>query len=267
MMPQLTEHDRDRLKSAAGVGVIHALIGYAILTGLGFELPTDVAEEMRMFDVLAEPPPPAVAAPPEKVAKSKLEKPKDREGAAAPPNLKDTPTQIVVPPPEIRLPVPPPITAAPAAGEGNAEAAGAALVPGPGTGRAGWGTGLGSGTQGTGPGGGGGAGRAVRARWISGGIVGSDYPEAAYRAKIGGTVYLRFVVAPSGRVSECTVTRSSGSAELDATTCRLIKRRFRYRPARDGTGKPIAETVWGRHDWEVAPEPPPIEIEPEIVDE
>jgi protein TonB len=63
------------------------------------------------------------------------------------------------------------------------------------------------------------------------------------------------------------VTRSSGSRALDSTTCRLIQSRFRYRPARDGAGKPIAETIRGEHSWELGPEPPPIEIEPEIVEE
>jgi protein TonB len=267
-MPRLTEQNKDRLKSAAGVGVFHVLIGYALLVGLGFKVPESVADELKIFSVAEEPPPPAVPPPPEKVEKSKREKPKDPEGAAAPPNLKDTPTQIVAPPPEIRMPVPPPITAAPVAGLGNADSAGAAPIPGPGTGRGGQGTGLGSGTQGTGTGGGGGgAGRGMRARWVSGSIGPSDYPDRAYRSRVGGTVHLRFVVAPTGRVSDCRVTRSSGSAELDSTTCRLIMRRFRYRPARDGLGRPIAETVVGQHDWEVEPEPPVTWVEPEIVEE
>ncbi|HYD38320.1 MAG TPA: energy transducer TonB, partial [Allosphingosinicella sp.] len=61
---------------------------------------------------------------------------------------------------------------------------------------------------------------------------------------------------PSGRVSDCKVTRSSGSPALDSVTCRLIVARFRYRPARDAEGRPIAETISGEHVWEVAPQPP-----------
>ena len=80
-------------------------------------------------------------------------------------------------------------------------------------------------------------------------------------------MHLRFVVAPSGRVADCAVTRSSGSHELDSTTCRLIMARFRYRPARDAQGRPIASTIRGEQAWELGPEPPPIEIEPEIVEE
>jgi protein TonB len=267
-MQRLTEQNRDRLRSAAGVAFFHALMGYGLLVGLGFSVPASVADELRVFDVFEEPPPPAVPPPPERVDKSRLEKPKDPEGAAAPPNLRDTPTQIVAPPPEIRLPIPPLIPAAPVAGLGNAEDAGAAEIPGPGTGRGGQGTGLGSGRFGTGTGGGGGGrGRGARARWLSGEIGASDYPDRALRTRAAGTVFLRFVVAPSGRVSQCAVTRSSGSPDLDATTCNLIRRRFRYRPARDGAGRPVAETVTGQHDWELAPEKPITWVEPEVVEE
>jgi protein TonB len=140
-------------------------------------------------------------------------------------------------------------------------------VVGPGTGRGGQGIGLGSGTQGSGTGGGGGGGLASRARWISGSIRESDYPRSAIQARKGGTVRLRFVVAPNGRVNQCTVTGSSGSAALDETTCTLIRSRFRYRPARDYTGRPVAETVRGEHEWQLGPEPPTTWVEPEIVDE
>ena len=80
-------------------------------------------------------------------------------------------------------------------------------------------------------------------------------------------MHLRFVVASTGRVSDCDVTRSSGSRALDETTCRLIMQRFRYRPARDGAGRPIADTIRGEHVWELGPEPPPIEVEPEEYEE
>jgi protein TonB len=267
MMLQLNPDDRRRLQSAIGVALLHAALGYALLTGLGVRFET-VSEGLKTFNVFEQPPPPvSEPPPPEKVATSDIAKPKDPEGAASPANLKDTPTEIVAPKPEIRLPIPPPVVAAPIAGQGNAAAAGAAPIPGPGTGRGGFGTGLGSGVSGDGTGGGGGGlGRPTRARQIAGGIDEADYPASAYRARIGGTVSLRFVVAPTGRVSRCSVTRSSGNAALDETTCRLILRRFRYRPARDNEGNPTAETITGQHVWEVGPEPPPIDVEPEIED-
>jgi protein TonB len=68
-------------------------------------------------------------------------------------------------------------------------------------------------------------------------------------AGISGTVGILFRVEANGRVSRCTVTRSSGVAELDALTCRLIQQRFVYRPSTDRYGRPIADTVEGEHEW------------------
>lgn len=265
MMLRLEPENRDRLKSAAGVGLLHAVIAYGLLTGLGYGALIEPASTLKLFTVHEEPPPPpAEPARPDVEKKTRKAKPKDAEGAASPANLRNTPTEIVAPKPEIPIPVPPPIPAAPAAGQGSAPAAGAAAVPGPGTGRGGIGTGLGSGRFGNGTGGGGGGGRGTRARWLSGGIGPDDYPERAYRARVGGTVHLRFTVAPTGRISDCAVTRSSGSRELDGVTCRLILRRFRYRPARNAEGVPIPSTVVGEHVWEVAPQPPDRWVEPDI---
>jgi protein TonB len=254
-MLQLDARNRDRMTSALVVAMIHALLGWALLTGLGFEIGIPQVDQLKLFDVHEDLPPPAVPAEPEKVVESHREKPKDPEGAAAPANLRNTPSEIVAPKPEILIKVPPPVIAAPVPGQGSAEAAGAAEVPGPGTGRGGQGTGLGSG--------GGGGGRGSPARWVSGSIRPSDYPRSAFDAGIGGTVHIRFTVAPSGRVSDCTVTRSSGSAELDRTTCRLIVARLRYRPARDGAGRPIASVVTGDHEWHVTRRPTRVEEEPD----
>ena len=154
----------------------------------------------------------------------------------------------MVPEPVIKIEVPPPVVAAPAAGQGNAEfrrrdqhrrsrhrqwrGRHRARQRARRRRHGGWGRRT-----------------FTHARWISGSIRDSDYPRGAYEVGAGGTVYLRFVVAPNGRVSECRVTRSSGRADLDATTCRLIQKRFRYRPARDARGRPIADVIRGEHLW------------------
>ncbi len=262
-MLRLEPEQQDRLKSAAVVGLIHALIGYALLTGLGYGPSAVVPGALKMFNIAKEepPPPPAKPAPPDIEKNTRKPKPKNAEGAASPANLRNTPTQIVAPPPEIRLPVPPPIPTAPVAGQGSAMAAGATNVPGPGTGSGGIGNGLGSGRFGNGTGGGGGGGLASRVRQISGSIRDSDFPDEVRR---GGTVHLRFTVAPSGRVSDCAVTRSSGSRVLDNLTCRLIVARFRYRPARNAEGQAIAATIVGAHEWHAEPPRPDIWIEPDI---
>lgn len=265
MMLSLEPEQRDRLKSAAGVGLLHALIGYLLLTGLGFGPAAAVPDALKLFNVTEEPPPPPPAKParPDVEKKTRKAKPKNEEGAASPANLRNTPTEIVAPPPEIRLPVPPPIPAAPIAGQGTVTAAGAAAVPGPGTGSGGIGNGLGSGRFGNGTGGGGGGGMGRPVRQIAGRINDSDFPDDVSR---GGVVHLRFVVAPTGRVSDCAVTRSSGSRKLDGLTCRLIMTRFRYRPALNGEGRPIASTIVGEHVWDVAPPPADRWVEPDVED-
>lgn len=257
--------NRDRAKSVAGVVLFHAAIGYVLIRGLGFAPTTAVEDELRIFDVAPEPPLP-LAEPAKVEPKAAKPKPKDPEGAASPKNLRDTPSPIVAPPPAVVLPVISPVVAAPVAADGNRASAGASDVPGPGTGSGGLGTGLGSGSAGRGTGGGGGGGTALERgpRLISGRIGDDDYPRSNIQADSDETVYLSFVVATDGRVRACTVTRSSGNARLDETTCRLIKRRFRYRPARDAQGEPVAWRIDGTHVWQVPPEPPVTEIEPTI---
>lgn len=259
--------DRTRVKSAVGVAALHALIGLALIRGLGFVPPAPKSAELKTFDVAPEPPPPPpVVEPLEIKAPKQKERAPEPEGAASPPNLRDTPTPIVALPPVIKLEVPSPVVAAPIAGLGNRDSAGAAEVPGPGTGSGGVGTGTGSGGSGNGTGGGGGGGISRRARWISGGVGDGDYPRAALRVRAQGTLFLSFVVQPNGRVSGCRITRSSGSAVLDETTCRLITRRFRYRPALDEDGNPVATRIDGEHEWTLAPEREPIDVEPTIED-
>lgn len=265
MMLQIDRERRDRIQSALAVGLLHLLFAYIFLIGLGADTRARVEDALKLVQLADEPPPPPPKVRPPRAKEHKRKpRPKNPEGAASPANLRNTPTDIAAPPTPI--PLPPPISAAPVPGQGTAAAAGATNVRGPGTGAGGQGTGLGAGSQGNGTGGGGGGGGGRRARWISGSIRDSDYPRAAVQSRSSGTVGLRFVVAPNGRVSQCSVTRSSGSPALDSTTCRLIMSRFRYRPALDPDGRPVAETIRGEHEWVLEPEPPPVDVEPDIPD-
>jgi protein TonB len=60
---------------------------------------------------------------------------------------------------------------------------------------------------------------------------------------------VRFRVEIDGRVSDCIVTQSSGSRELDDNTCRLIRTRYRFRAPRDESGRPVPATVVEDHEW------------------
>ena len=77
----------------------------------------------------------------------------------------------------------------------------------------------------------------------------SDYPAAALRAEDQGTTRFRLTVGADGRVSVCTITGSSGSSALDAATCRIMKSRARFTPARNSDGQPTGDTVTNAIRW------------------
>jgi protein TonB len=81
----------------------------------------------------------------------------------------------------------------------------------------------------------------------------ADYPAAALRSEDQGATRFRLNVGPDGRVRDCTVTGSSGSSSLDTATCRLMKNRARFTPARDSSGNTIGDTVSSTIRW-VLPE-------------
>jgi protein TonB len=77
----------------------------------------------------------------------------------------------------------------------------------------------------------------------------TDYPDSAIRNEEQGTTRFRLQVAADGHVTDCIVTGSSGSSALDAATCRLMKSRARFAPARDSSGDPTADTVANAIHW------------------
>ncbi|HEX8256280.1 MAG TPA: energy transducer TonB [Allosphingosinicella sp.] len=220
------------MTSAGAAAAFHLLLGYALIGGLGVEVSRQAEERLKLFEVREAPPPPEVKAAPA----PKLEK--ATEAAAAPAAPAASP--VLAPPPEVRVEAAPPLPAAPVVGSGVGVLAGSSSGSGVGTGSGGAGSSTGSG---------GGGGVARSARLIGGALLDSDYPRAARRKRAEGVVFLSFKVAADGGVSDCIVTRSSGHAELDATTCRLIERRFRYAPALDAEGKKVPDLVVGRHAW------------------
>lgn len=66
-----------------------------------------------------------------------------------------------------------------------------------------------------------------------------DYPTEALQQGASGRVIARILISESGRVAACDVIVSSGNEALDEKTCQVIRRRGRYKPARDVDGKPI----------------------------
>ncbi len=237
----------DRWRSAALAAALNLVLGYAIVVGLGVHNIPRPEEALKLFSLSDQPPPPPpIVPPPPEKARNETHKPKDPEGAAAPPAKKNTPSELVAP--KAKLAPPPPIQAAPVAAQGTAPKSGAATIDGPGTGRGGTGNGTGSGLSGNGNGGGGG-GAASEEEQIAGSIGDRDYPRAALVYRAQGRVEFSFTVLPDGRIANCRITRSSRNAALDSTTCRLALQRFRFRPARDVSGRAIATEVDYTYDW------------------
>ncbi len=92
---------------------------------------------------------------------------------------------------------------------------------------------------------------AGRPRWLKGNIKDKDYPRDLAQAGIGGTVWVRFAVETNGHATNCAVTRSSGHAELDEATCRVIEQRYRYKPAADRSGRPVRSWQTERQYWHI----------------
>jgi TonB family protein len=74
---------------------------------------------------------------------------------------------------------------------------------------------------------------------VSGALTNADYARSGVPRGTNGTVFIAFRVRSDGRVDRCRVVRSSGNTTIDRETCRLVERRFRFRPARDAAGRAI----------------------------
>jgi len=81
-----------------------------------------------------------------------------------------------------------------------------------------------------------------------------DYPAAALRGGEQGTVLYRLEIGPDGRVSNCTIRSSSGSAALDTRTCQVVRRRARFTPARDSEGNAVPDRRDGEVTWRLPPD-------------
>jgi protein TonB len=194
------------------VALLHALIGYAFVSGLAYSVIKQMKEDLKTFDV-EEPPPPEEEPPPLTTPPplNRLQQQNPLQSPPPPPtpsqfdNRPPTPTPAPAgpppqPPPQPTPPQPPRVAAR-------------------------------------------------RAELRSGSISNDDYPASALRAEAQGTTVARYTIGPDGRVTACSVAASSGNGALDATTCQLIQRRFRFRPAIGSDGNPTSETKTQRVVW------------------
>lgn len=215
-MSYLDQSRRRNPASVAAVVGVHLAVGYALLVGLGYTVIPYTPHRTIILTVPTEPPPP----PPARQQQSRSTK------------------QTVTDPVDNRLVTPPPIVPPPAIDVGPTARTGGGdsgpivvppLVPD-------------HPSQ---------AANAVPEKNWRNWITTDDYPTAALRQEIQGTVIISVMIGTDGRVRSCLVTQSSGSKLLDDATCRLYSQRARFTPARDADGNPIPAQRTDRYHWQI----------------
>lgn len=210
---QRKEMSGNRTAAIVVVALVHILLGYAIVTGLAYNVLKKTAADLKTFDVTEPPPPPEEPPPP-----PKDNTPPPPMVSAPPPMVRfDTPAPQIQTTPVIQPPLPPSPAIAPPAPP---------APPAP---------------------------RVSQPKSVSGNLQGlirnDDYPESAIQNEEQGSVTVVLNVGPNGRVSGCSVAASSGSRTLDSTTCRILSSRARFEPAQDSSGNPTSSTFRQTIKW------------------
>lgn len=197
----------NRVVSIVIVALIHVVIGYLLISGLAISAVKQVVERVTTVDI-EEPPPPEEEPPPPPPEQPQAPPPP----VAPPPPISIAPapppiqTQATIPPPAppaIMIPPPAP-PAAPPAPPAPSQARGATT-------------------------------RNERS-WAA--RIQDNYPARALREEREGTVGVRVTVTAQGRATNCQVTASSGSPDLDQAACQGMERYAQFNPALDAGGNP-----------------------------
>ncbi|MWV27732.1 TonB family protein [Aurantiacibacter rhizosphaerae] len=214
-----------RLRAAAGVIAIHAVVGAGIIAGLA--VTGVITEDDGGLVAYFNPDPPAPPPPPPEIVPEQAEqalapitapkppieflRPAPVEAAPVNPNISDVvvlnpPRTLEIPGPEVIMPTPSPSFSAIAASPRN--------------GPAGW-------------------------------ITTNDYARSDLVRDREGTAGYRLVIGSDGKVDACEITRSSGHSTLDRNTCRLLERRARFDPAKNDRGETTVGTYTGSVTWQI----------------
>lgn len=221
------------------VVALHVLAIVGLIRAFAPDLPAALVERAASLAsvTIDLPPPPEPATVPEP-------SPVLEDGAAAPEAPRATPRPVLAPRPPVTIPRT--TVAPPAISTGTANEVGAGQL-GTGTGAGGDGSGTGSGTEGTG------VGAAISPPVKIAGEISDarDYPipPGGREIRRGHHVIVHMTVGIDGRASNCRVVQPSPDPEADRITCRLAEQRFRFRPARDASGNPVAAPFGWRQDW------------------
>jgi periplasmic protein TonB len=212
---QRKEISGNRTLAIIFVVVIQFALGYAIVTGLAYNVIKKTVQDLKTFDVEEQPPPPEKPPPP----------PKDMPKVPPPPMIPPSLVQLKAPEPPIQTmttpnipPMAPPVMAPPRP----------APPPPP---------------------------RQSQARSLTGSLQGlissDDYPPSALDNNEQGSVQVTLTIGPSGRVTGCSPS-GSASSTLKSATCRLLTSRARFSPAQDANGNPTSSSYSQTIVWRIA---------------
>ena len=204
----------NRVVAFVVVALLHLVVGYTLVTGLAAEGVRAVLKKVTTVDIKKDEP--------------KKEPPPPPKQQAAPP-------PIVAPPPRINVNLSPPpvetvVTPPPAAPVVPIIAPPAPVVASPPR------------VQPRPP-----QPKGRPGEWVTD----NDYPSRALREEREGVTRFRLSVGPDGRVTDCQVTGSSGSPDLDDATCANLRRRARFGPATDGEGQPTSGSYSNAVRWQI----------------
>jgi protein TonB len=190
------------------VVLLQFALGYAIVTGLAYNVIKKTVQDLKTFDVEEQPPPPEPPPPP----------PKDMPKVPPPPVTPPPLVRVNTAPPPIQVmeaPTPPPIPPV-------VQAPPPPAPPPP-------------------------PRKVVSAQSAKGDLrtlfSADDYPAAAQAAEAQGTAQAQITIGTDGRVVGCNIIRSTGNSALDAATCNIIRRRAKFVPARDSNGNATTDTI------------------------
>ena len=224
-------------RTKVGVAVLVIVLQVLVIAGLIRAFTPDFAAKvvdtvLNTFSV-------TVTTPPMPEPSPKAPEPSGKSGDEG---KKAVPREATTPPvkqPISKVPAP----RASSSGSANTSGAGA---QGSGTGAGGPGTSPGSGNGGGGQGGG-----AVTKAVKTAGDINSarDYPIPTRDLRIGDYVIIAITVGTDGRPIGCRVARPSKDAQANAITCQLALTRFRFKPATNASGKPVASVYGWKQSW------------------
>lgn len=82
-------------------------------------------------------------------------------------------------------------------------------------------------------------------------IGADDYPSVALAARAEGVTSVRLDITQQGAPVKCTITNSSGNAELDEASCQLLMKRAQFRASSNSTDQIFSTNV----QWKIPPVP------------